>query len=143
MKLYDADGKFVIVTDECPKGMEGVLFVGKEGSDPDNLKEVVVSKGHVDKWTEVEPDNKWRAAMGLPALSEPVEVAEVVEDKPPVIHYRETVRCDKVSEIVRLATVIVISSATIACMLISPAATAVFLLVLLITCKERLMRYVG
>lgn len=101
MALYRNGDFYVYLTDQSPKGFDGVLFVAFEGTGPSDLKETVVAPSRVTGWQSIELTNEWCAALGLP----PVEEEEEVEVEVEVERYRETIKPIQVRVETRVETV--------------------------------------
>lgn len=53
VKYFQTDNGYLAVTDQSPKDFKGILFIGKIGTDPLNVKEDVFTSEQVLKFREI------------------------------------------------------------------------------------------
>lgn len=78
IKYFEKGSGFIAVTDECPKGFKGVLYVGKEGT-LDNIVEAAFEAGQLRKLRSValsEVPAEWVLAFGYEKPPKPAPKPE-------------------------------------------------------------------
>lgn len=83
MKVFrDDDGKLLVHTRKCPKGLKGVITICMAGMTPDNLIEVAIGVNKLKKLERVDPhtlSEEWRAYLGIEEEEVTEEVTEEVK----------------------------------------------------------------
>lgn len=79
MRVFrDDDGKLLVHTRKCPKGLKGIITICMAGMTPDNLIEVAVGVNKLKKLERVDPytlSEEWRAYLGIEEEEEETEPA--------------------------------------------------------------------
>ena len=84
VKYFQTDAGYIAVTDECPKDFKGILYIGKQGTDPAQVEEGVSTPDQVRGLREIPKAAMpavWMLAFGYekpvappkPPKPEPVE----------------------------------------------------------------------
>lgn len=74
---------FLAVTDQCPKGLQGIVFVAYAGPDPTAVKEIAVAPSQV-RGEEVDLKDmppEWLQAFGCPVPKPKAEVFDKTEPR--------------------------------------------------------------
>ena len=64
----NSDGKLLVRSKKCPKGLKGVIAICMAGFTPDNLIEVGIGLNQLKRMERVDPNtlsDEWRAYLGI------------------------------------------------------------------------------